>query len=305
MKARNREINIFSLSLMDVISGAMGSFLIVMVILAQYYVLDPETTEDVDGMREKLDAAIAGLAKIRDGTEGIFSDLIDSPDGARTSAMDGTDSAGAIEELGRAISADIERVENQLAAVHAEANRLESELQQSAAQLTRAQGLIDRLEMRRPLVVAAQWDCDANIDLFLESDRVSVQTNEPGAKFDPRARGQQRFTGDVTSDTSRGPGAEMSLVSETPGGSRYKLYVNIMAGPPDVVCAVVTHAISYDGFFVAPPSTVLTFEKPFDYLGVISVDEAFKIEFREPTPKEREVDIAAVRKRILGTPAPK
>jgi len=68
---------------------------------------------------------------------------------------------------------------------------------------------------------------------------------------------------------------------------------------------VVTHAISYDGFFVAPPSTVLTFEKPFDYLGVISVDEAFKIEFREPTPNEREVDIAAVRKRILGTPAPK
>ncbi len=305
MKARNREINIFSLSLMDVISGAMGSFLIVMVILAQYYVLDPDTTEDVDEMRAKLNAAIAGLAEIRDGTEGIFSDLIDSRDGATTAGIDGSDTAGGIEELGRAISADIERVENHLASVHAEANRLESELQQSAAQLSRAQGLIERLEMRRPLVVAAQWDCDANVDLFLESDRVSVQTDQPGAMFDPRVRGQQRFTGDITSDTSRGPGAEMSLVSETPGGSRYKVYVNLMAGPPDAVCAVVTHAISYSGFFVAPPTSLLSFEQPFDYLGAFTVDEAFQIAFSKPTPEERAAEIAAVRKRIAVTPAPK
>ena len=37
MKRRNRDINIFNLSMLDVISGAMGAFLIIMVILLPYY----------------------------------------------------------------------------------------------------------------------------------------------------------------------------------------------------------------------------------------------------------------------------
>ncbi len=37
MKPRNREINIFNIAMLDVISGAMGAFLIIMVILLPYY----------------------------------------------------------------------------------------------------------------------------------------------------------------------------------------------------------------------------------------------------------------------------
>ncbi|MCB2264251.1 MAG: hypothetical protein LGR52_15125 [Candidatus Thiosymbion ectosymbiont of Robbea hypermnestra] len=37
MKPRNREINIFNLSMLDVISGAMAAFLIIMVVLIPYY----------------------------------------------------------------------------------------------------------------------------------------------------------------------------------------------------------------------------------------------------------------------------
>ena len=47
MKPRNREINIFNLSMLDVISGAMGAFLIIMVILLPYY-----KKETIDYQRE-------------------------------------------------------------------------------------------------------------------------------------------------------------------------------------------------------------------------------------------------------------
>jgi uncharacterized protein YfaP (DUF2135 family) len=47
MKPRNREINIFNLSMLDVISGAMGAFLIIMVILLPYY-----KKETIDYARE-------------------------------------------------------------------------------------------------------------------------------------------------------------------------------------------------------------------------------------------------------------
>jgi uncharacterized protein YfaP (DUF2135 family) len=37
MKPRNREINIFSLSMLDVLSGALGAFLVIMIVLLPYY----------------------------------------------------------------------------------------------------------------------------------------------------------------------------------------------------------------------------------------------------------------------------
>lgn len=37
MRKRNREINIFNLSMLDVLAGAMAAFLIIMVVLLPYY----------------------------------------------------------------------------------------------------------------------------------------------------------------------------------------------------------------------------------------------------------------------------
>lgn len=43
MKKKNREINIFNLSMLDVIMSAMGAFLIIMVVLLPYYKKDAQT----------------------------------------------------------------------------------------------------------------------------------------------------------------------------------------------------------------------------------------------------------------------
>jgi hypothetical protein len=54
MRRRNREINIFNLSMLDVISGAMGAFLIIMVILLPYY-----KKESIDYQKELILARAA------------------------------------------------------------------------------------------------------------------------------------------------------------------------------------------------------------------------------------------------------
>ena len=59
MKPRNREINIFNLSMLDVISGAMGAFLIVMVILLPYY--KKETIDYERELRESRSSEEAAL----------------------------------------------------------------------------------------------------------------------------------------------------------------------------------------------------------------------------------------------------
>lgn len=58
MKRRNREINIFSLSILDMISGAMGAFLIIMVILLPYYKKDIiDSQRELQQSRAAEDAA--------------------------------------------------------------------------------------------------------------------------------------------------------------------------------------------------------------------------------------------------------
>lgn len=58
MRRRNREISIFNLSMLDVISGAMAAFLIIMVILMPYY---RKEHVDYQAMLEALRAEVAAL----------------------------------------------------------------------------------------------------------------------------------------------------------------------------------------------------------------------------------------------------
>ena len=60
MRAKNREFNIFNLSFLDVICGAMGAFLIVMVVLMPYYKKDVVTVQhEMNRMKTERDEARA------------------------------------------------------------------------------------------------------------------------------------------------------------------------------------------------------------------------------------------------------
>ena len=64
MKPRNREINIFNLSMLDVISGALGAFLIIMVVLFPYYKRD--FIQENSDLRSGLDSLQVVLGTQRD-----------------------------------------------------------------------------------------------------------------------------------------------------------------------------------------------------------------------------------------------
>jgi hypothetical protein len=68
MKPRNRDINIFNLSMMDVICGALGAFLIMMVVLVPHYRegagANQKSAEDVKRLEQELEQARAELKKL-------------------------------------------------------------------------------------------------------------------------------------------------------------------------------------------------------------------------------------------------
>lgn len=110
MKVRNREINIFSLSLMDVISGAMGAFLIVVVILARYRAVDQ--ANDPEKLRPRLDAAMHALATARAGTEKTFKNEFVAKIKPTTLGLSGGETVPEITALGRALRDDIDTIDN-------------------------------------------------------------------------------------------------------------------------------------------------------------------------------------------------
>ena len=110
MKSRNREINIFSLSLMDVISGAMGAFLIVTVILARFHAVDQEKYKDPEKLRKRLDAAMHALAVARVGTEETIKDRFTLGTKPKTLGLSGGETVPEIMALGRALRADIDTI---------------------------------------------------------------------------------------------------------------------------------------------------------------------------------------------------
>ena len=305
MRTRSREINIFSLSLMDVISGAMGAFLIIMVILARYYVFDPNVKQNTDDLRIRLDAAISGLNRIRGGTEQIFSELIESDTGATTTGLATGDALAQIEALSQGITQDIARVNNQLGVAQAQINDLEEELQEKSAQIKRAEERIAELEQRNPLVVQAMAACPQDVELFIESDRVGSASGEQGVPFDPRYDRVQGFTGDNGLTFTGGPSAEIRMVGKAIRGTSYKLFVHLQYPPlPDAGCEVWLHVLGWGDFWARAGETTLTPDRPFDFMGTVRVDDDMKFSYSEPTAEEREAELAVVRERMATTPGP-
>ncbi len=57
MKPRNREINIFNISMLDVISGALGAFLIIMIVLFPYYKKESiDYQKEIQELRQQVQA---------------------------------------------------------------------------------------------------------------------------------------------------------------------------------------------------------------------------------------------------------
>ena len=70
---RSREINIFNLSMLDVIAGAMGAFLIVMVVLLPSYRKQsaPQSPADIAALQEQLQSAQMELERVQSANQVI------------------------------------------------------------------------------------------------------------------------------------------------------------------------------------------------------------------------------------------
>ena len=226
MKRLNREISVFNMSMLDVITGALGAFLMIMIILLPHY--NRDSSELLSDIRE-LEARIVVLE-----TDAIVAELALAD--ARAEVTEAQNRAEAAEERaeaaeverdaaeaalaeaeGRADAADAERAEAERRVDAADAERAEAERRAGESERER-----DRLQERLDktfLVVLTQWQTDAqDVDMHV--------VDPSGGHFYYGRRTVDERSGELSEDQTDGPGIEVWQIEEADPGE-YRVYVKL------------------------------------------------------------------------------
>ncbi|WP_020508425.1 YfaP family protein [Lamprocystis purpurea] len=192
MRRRNREINIFNLSMLDVIAGAMAAFLIIMIVLMPYY------------RKEHIDY------------QAIVAELQRQLAQAQHQAQAAAARTAAAEEAARAAESAAADAAEQVRAAQAAAAAANAQAQQ---QRERAEGLERRLA-KTFLVLYVRWNTRDDIDLHV--------IDPSGAEFSFQRKTISGRPGELSEDTINGPGNEVWEIRDAPPGD-YRVLVHLYA----------------------------------------------------------------------------
>lgn len=221
MRRRSRDITVFNLSMMDVITGAMGAFLIVMVVLARYYESDPGNKENVEQLKAELSQARDRLREI---------DLATGRDGPQS----------------RNIKQALNRAKRNLRNAERDAEDLREQLDQAEQDLKRQKKLVERYKKRRAFAVASNWNCrNVKVDIYVWDSMHDAATKTKTAPMKPAERQDRRWRDDFFAEWDSG-GSATWLVSGAATNAEFKVYVKVVDATslkrPCRVVTTVTHS---------------------------------------------------------------
>jgi hypothetical protein len=194
MKAGNREINIFNMSLLDVLCGALGAFCFLTLSLFPFY--------------GRPDAAAEGVSKeVADQQKRELEQLRKELEQARSRG----DSAAEA----KALRKQVEQLQKQLASERKETQYYQNEY--------------NRYSVRNPFSVQIWWTGrDHDVDLYILDPTIDEKLKRPRSEPpDPAKKQWPVWTGDVRTEGLAGSGSETWMMRDVPAGeykAYYKLY---------------------------------------------------------------------------------
>lgn len=220
MKSRNREVNIFNMSLLDILCGALGAFCFMMLVLFPYWRPGGMNAAKLEKQAEEMRQQMEELQRQLQDLPNAPKDILDR----------------------------FQRVQQQLQQQQADLNRAQQDLEEKERQLK-------KLEKRNPIVVAVDWKTSGHdVDLYLHSDYVTSGGEKPPA-FDPARKQSVFFNGEVNTDCSRGPCEEVWLMRDVPSGGNIEVCYKLFATNGNPAEASLFGYYLHEGKFdVLPPA---------------------------------------------------
>lgn len=283
MRMPRRDVQIFSLSMMDVISGAMGAFLIIMVVLMRYYKEDGDIAIQREQMERLLDEiqrqVDEAMEQLQMSTDVDVKDLMQ-----RLQIL-----KSQLEHARR----EVQRMSNDLQAARNRVNQLRAENQQLQAEKQSLEDenrvLNNRLAWRRPFGVLATWHSSTSVDVDLEFEINSKFTDRDDlAYFDPDGK-LPMLTGQLGINATGSSNSEFACVRDSWPGAEFKIYV-VLRREPALATTSITVTADGDDMFKNFESVQLDANKRWEFIGVLKTDDTGKTTAEEATQAQRDAD---------------
>lgn len=196
MRTRSREINIFSMSALDLFASALGAFILIAVVLFPYF---PNKSEDE--LKKQLDAVRAQLEQAQSELQSSQAQL------------------GACETQRQEVQDALDACEEQLASSASQEalGACESRNQQLESNLETCQALAKK----KFLLVLMSWGTEDDIDLHV--------IDPAGREFFYQQRSFPGSRAKLEEDNTRGPGNEIWLHPAAEAGT-YRVYYKYFSG---------------------------------------------------------------------------
>jgi hypothetical protein len=199
MKKKNREINIFNMSALDLFASALGAFILISLILFPYYLkVDPKFIEE----NKKLKAALTKCQDKNSVLNGQLGTCQGRADALSSQLIES-------EERGRALNGELGECRQQNQSVN---DQLAQSQQQNKSYLKELKEAF--------LIMVMTWNTKDDIDLYVVDPRGNEyfykKPTFPGSPYE------------LSVDTVTGPGVE---IWEGPGAEpgTYKIYYHLYA----------------------------------------------------------------------------
>ena len=283
MRARARETNIFNMSLLDILCGALGAFCFMMLVLLPYY-KPPGTATDLHKQEVETQDLLRQLEQLREN--------------AKDAAL-----AQQMAEAMRKLEEQFKQMQGQLNQLTAANERLKAENQDLTA---RNQKQSAQLDMRHPFLAVAASYPPQDLDVYLDSDGMTEEkkSNPP---FDPTKPHQPNFFAGDTSAWWTDHGVTTWMTQDAPAGVHYKLYVKIPQSTDSLTAftappATTVKSMALGGTWkVDLPDVTLSSARFWTLVGTFTVKPDGKLEFKEATQAERDAEWTKLSK---GQPPP-
>lgn len=196
MKARNREINIFNMSLLDILCGALGTFCFLMLVLFPFYSQDkgaakaPEVPPGIDP--KNYEQALARIKQLED---------------------------------------TLKQFQDYAAKLEARAKQSTAQASQAEAEAQDLRQKNNQLRSRNPILVLASFnEQDGNSIEVAEDDNCPVPQGKQRPPLDPAKHGNPFWTGDRNIFS----GATATYMVRDAPACQYKFFLKVLAHNPSL-----------------------------------------------------------------------
>lgn len=271
MKPRNREVNIFNMSLLDILCGALGTFAFMMIVLFPYYSIGKNAASKAPDVPPGVDPKSLDEAKAR---------------------------IQQLEETLKKFQDYAKDLEGQVAQLKAQLQRMQSEAKQTDSAM-------DQMQMRNPFITELNFfgGPDDVADIAIYDDRETTDHKRRSPKPDPTKSDPIFWSGDLSGYSHN---QAYYVVRDTPGG-KYHLYLKVIkhdpaTGPFRASGSVATDAEVANGqHFVPIPLFVVTEPQALVEVAVISVTYN---QANKDKPYTQKIDITVPKERLVNSQPP-